>query len=145
MIQLVTPINCVEAMVVTKIFSTSHANNWGRARGLLSLCTEYQNIGFGSTKWRSAPKDRTFVAMFAVVGLSAYVCLTDIINDKLITFTSILCGKLFIFSNWNFREFLVGGGIFQFQNGNSRWPYFKERASIWTNNMTYLTCNIIYY
>ena len=33
-----------------------------------------------------------------------------------------------VLDNRNFREFLHGaGGIFDFQNGNSRWPWKGER------------------
>ena len=50
----------------------------------------------------------------------------DIAIDKLCDFVKFMLAESLykgVLDNGNFREFLHGaGGIFDFQNGNSRWP-----------------------
>jgi len=42
------------------------------------------------------------------------------------------CAKSSILPNGNFREFFLwrGGGILRFQNGNSRWPWYRWSSSV---------------
>ena len=85
--------------------------------------------------------------------VSAYVSLVsqNIITDKLMTFTCIL-GWNYSFSVMGiFGNFLVGGGIFQFQNGNSLWSWRDPtifgiflRSNISSKLLELVTSNLVH-